>query len=209
MNPTAATAVAYPAVPARAFTEALEQMDRTVFAIGPNDWCNPTPCAAWNVTDLLGHVVVELSWMAPLLAGRSVAQIRGRLAGDLLGDDPIGAWERASAHADRAVRAADAAQLVDTSRGAIAAGEYVTEVFADILVHTWDLARALGTGDRLPSELVQQCAAWFAGVEEVWRSAAIIDARPPIAADHDGQTQLLAAFGRRADWRPRRSEAPR
>jgi uncharacterized protein (TIGR03083 family) len=75
-------ALAYPAVPARAFTETLEHMDRTVFAIGPNDWCNPTPCPAWTVRDLLGHVVSELAWVPPLLAGRTVAEVKGRVAGD-------------------------------------------------------------------------------------------------------------------------------
>lgn len=194
-------ALAYPAVPAHAFTETLEHLDRTVFAIGPTDWCNPTPCPAWTVRDLLGHVVGELAWVPPLLAGRTVAEVRGRVASDLLGDDPIGAWERASAHADRAVRDTDVAQLVDTTRGPIPAGEYVTEVFADLLVHTWDLARALGTGDRLPNELVQQCAAWFASVEGTWREAAIIGDRAVTDPEADAQTQLLAAFGRSADWR--------
>jgi hypothetical protein len=99
------------------------------------------------------------------------------------------------------VRDTDVAQLVDTTRGPVPAGEYVTEVFADLLVHTWDLARALGTGDQLPEELVHQCAAWFASVEGTWREAMIIGSRPVTHPDADAQTQLLAAFGRSADWR--------
>jgi hypothetical protein len=73
-----------------------------------------------------------------------------------------------------------------------------TALFADHLIHAWDLARAIGADERLDGELVASCASWFEAVEDAYRSAGVIAARPPVAGGADAQTVLLACFGRRA-----------
>jgi len=50
----------------------------------------------------------------------------------------------------------------------------------------------------LDEELVASCATWFEPVEEAYRGAGAIAARPPVPGDADAQTLLLARFGRRA-----------
>ncbi len=72
------------------------------------------------------------------------------------------------------------------------------QLFADHLIHAWDLARAIGADERLDPELVDACAAWFAPVEEAYRGAGAIAGRPPVPDGADAQTRLLAMFGRRA-----------
>ena len=76
--------------------------------------------------------------------------------------------------------------------------EYTLQLFADHLIHAWDLARAIGADEGLDAGLVASCASWFEAVEDAYRSAGAIAARPPVPGDADAQTVLLARFGRRA-----------
>ena len=59
-------------------------------------------------------------------------------------------------------------------------------------------ARAIGADERLDPELVDACAAWFASMEDLYRSIGAIGPRTETAPGADAQTTLLAAFGRSA-----------
>lgn len=91
-------------------------------------------------------------------------------------------------------------QVTHLSFGDVPGQEYTLQVFADLLIHGWDLAAATGVDTRLDPELVDACAAWFADVEAVYcrAGAGAVAPRPPVPADADAQTRLLAAFGRAA-----------
>jgi uncharacterized protein (TIGR03086 family) len=166
---------------------------------GAGDWARPTPCAGWDVRALVNHVVAEDLWTAPLLDGHTVAEIGSRFDGDLLGIDPAAAFERAAGEAVVAVgRRGALTRTVHLSFGDVPGEEYVWQLFADHLVHAWDLARALDAEDRLPPDLVDAAAGWFAGREEAYRAAGAIGPRPQTVRFSDPQQSLLAAFGRSA-----------
>ncbi len=78
----------------------------------------------------------------------------------------------------------------------MATADYLTELFADNLVHTWELAVATGGDTVLDDDLVAACARWFNGHEGEWREAGEIGAAVPVDDDTDPQTRLLARFGR-------------
>jgi uncharacterized protein (TIGR03086 family) len=178
---------------------AVEEFGARVRAVRDDQWELPTPCSDWNVRQLVNHLVYENRWTVPLMGGSTIAEVGDRYEGDLLGDRPKQAWEESSAEAVRAV-AADGAleRVVDLSSGPTPATEYVSQLFADHLIHAWDLARAIGADDRLDPELVDACAAWFASMEDVYRSVGAIGPRPETPPAADAQTTLLAAFGRTA-----------
>ena len=73
-----------------------------VHAVGPDQWTSPTPCAGWSVRELVNHVVGENRWAGQLLNGATVAEVGSRFDGDLLGDDPVAAWEESAAEASKA-----------------------------------------------------------------------------------------------------------
>lgn len=168
-----------------------------VRAVGDR-WSAPTPDDGWDVRALVNHVTGELLWLVPMLAGRTIADVGDRLDGDILGADPVATWDGAVADAAAAIEAVDPSSTVHLSYGDRTSAEYLNEVGADVLIHTWDLARAVGADERLDPALVDVVAVWFVDVEPMWRGAGVIAERPAIAADADAQTQLLAAFGRDA-----------
>jgi len=178
---------------------AVAEFDARVRQIGDGQWQAATPDDDWAVRDLVSHLVSEDLWAPPLLAGSTIAEVGDRFEGDVLGTDPKAAWSAAST---RAVRAAEADGALDRtvhlSFGDVPGRDYALQLFADHLIHAWDLARAIGAEERLDPGLVESCAAWFEAMEDAYRGAGAIAARPPVPSGADAQTRLLAQFGRRA-----------
>lgn len=82
------------------------------------------------------------------------------------------------------------------------AAKLVPRLTQDVVVHTWDLARAVGADDRLDPGW---CAAFFGQLptdrDELSRSGMF--AAPVVVDDQaDIQSQLLARLGRDPAWRP-------
>jgi uncharacterized protein (TIGR03086 family) len=181
------------------FRGAVAEFDARVQQIADHQWQARTPDEEWNVRDLVSHVVSEALWAPPLLAGSTIAEVGDRFDGDVLGADPKAAWTSASAAAVQAVNEDGAMdRTVHLSFGDFPGREYTMQLFADHLIHAWDLARAIGASERLDPGLVTSCGAWFEAMEDAYRGAGAIAARPPLPADADAQTVLLGRFGRRA-----------
>ena len=188
-----------PASPAELHRRAVEEFGARVDAVADDQWELPTPCSDWNVRQLVNHLVYENRWTVPLIGGGTIAEVGDRYEGDLLGDSPLAAWEESSKEATQAVQAPGALErTVDLSSGPTPAAEYVNQLFADHLIHAWDLARAVGADERLDPELVDACAAWFVSMEKRYRAAGAVGDRPETPPGADAQTTLLAAFGRTA-----------
>lgn len=178
---------------------AVEGFGARVRAVGDDQWELPTPCSDWDVRALVNHVVGESLWTVPLMEGATIADVGDRFDGDVLGDDPKAAWESSAGPAVEAM-AADGAidRTVHLSFGDTPASEYASQLFADHLIHAWDLARATGGDERLDPELVDACAEWFAAMEPLYRGVGAIGERKAVVDGADPQTKLLAMFGREA-----------
>jgi uncharacterized protein (TIGR03086 family) len=169
--------------------------------VGPQDWDRPTPCAAWNIRDLVNHVVYEDRWVPPLLAGRTIADVGDRFEGNLLGGDPYDDVVDAANQAEAAFGGPGALdRTVGLSFGPTPALEYGWQMLAEHLVHGWDLAAALGAERDLDAETVHGCAVWFADREELFRSAGAIGPRVEPTGDATEQDRLLGATGRDPYW---------
>ena len=179
------------------FRGAVAEFDARVRQIGGHQWQAPTPDEDWTVRDLVNHLVGEDLWAPLLLAGSTITEVGDRFDGDVLGAEPRAAWAAASAAAVRAIEADGAMdRIVHLSFGDFPGREYALQLFADHLIHAWDLARAIGADERLDTGLVASCANWFDAMEDAYRSAGAIAARPPVPGHADAQTVLLARFGR-------------
>ncbi|GIH28989.1 TIGR03086 family protein [Acrocarpospora phusangensis] len=178
---------------------AMREFADRVHAVGEDQWRGSTPCSAWDVRMLVNHMVAENLWTAPMMAGRTIADVGSAFEGDLLGADPVKAFETSAEQAVLAVHEPGALdRTVHLSYGDASGSEYAKQLSADLLIHSWDLARATGGDEQLDPELVATCASWFAGEEDAYRAAGMIAPKVDVPADADPQTRLLAAFGRAA-----------
>lgn len=168
-----------------------------VAGVGDDQWSRPTPCPHWNVRHLVNHIVSGNWWAAELGAGKTIAEVGERLDGDVLGDDPLAAYD-ASAAVASAVFAVPGAMEAPcaVSYGPVPGEVYAGHRFLDVLIHGWDVAVATGQDARLDPDLVE--AAW-AVVEPqaellVGSGMFATDVEAPRGADRE--TTLLALLGR-------------
>ncbi|WP_431041476.1 TIGR03086 family metal-binding protein [Streptomyces sp. P1-3] len=179
--------------------EALDLFTDRVHAIRPDQWDAPTPCTEWSVRDLVNHLTAEQLWVPPLVRDGSTIEAQGdAFDGDVLGDDPVAAWDRAAAEARAAFRAPGAIErTVHLSYGETPASHYCAQMITDAVVHAWDLSRGIGADERLPAALVtfsvREITPYAADLEKSGLFAAPVE--PPAGADV--QTKLLALLGRR------------
>ena len=177
----------------------VESWEARVAGIGQDDWERATPCSEWDVRALVSHVVGEDLWTTPIAEGRTMEEVGDRFDGDVLGDDPQGAASRAAEGAVAAVAEHLPGQgTVHLSFGEVPIDEYVWQVATDHLIHSWDLACATGQDRTLDAEVVDAVSAWFAEREDMYRAAGVVG--PRTDADGDGQSHLLAGFGRDPGW---------
>lgn len=123
--------------------------------VRPEQWTGSTPCTEWNVRQLVNHMArANLSYVRLLDGGTSAEFIRQRDA-DALGTDPVGAFGRsAQACAEAYARSEAMRQMVDHPSGTMTGEQALAMRTTDTVIHTWDLARAIGADERLDAGLV-------------------------------------------------------
>lgn len=166
----------------------------------PDDaWDDPTPCTEWSVRALVNHVVYEDLWTVPLFRGATIQEVGDRFDGDVLGDMPKAAADRAAREAVAVVaELLPSGGTVQLSFGETSMEEYAAQLAADHVIHAWDLAVAIGLDRTIPEDLLGPLAEWFADREEGYRSGGVIG--PRAASTGGRQGDLLAAFGRDPGW---------
>ncbi|MEV5596562.1 TIGR03086 family metal-binding protein [Streptomyces sp. NPDC052496] len=179
--------------------EAIALFGSRVHRVRKDQWDDPTPCAAWTVRDLVGHLTVEQLWVPRLVRdGATIEEVGDAYDDDQLGADPAGAWGRAAVAAVTAFSEPGALdRTVHLSSGDSTAAAYCSQMMMDAVVHSWDLSRAIRADERLPQELA---AAALREVEpyadELAETPMFADPVPP-PPGADDLTRLLCLLGRR------------
>jgi len=112
--------------------------------------------------------------------------------------DVKGSWERAYQAILHAVRTADLTTKVPGPVGLMPADAVIDNLLSiDVLVHTWDLARAVGGDERLDSDDVARAYAVMQPMDAVIRAPGVFGPKVPAPEGADAQTELLHFLGRR------------
>jgi len=178
---------------------ALDLFGDRVHAVRDDQWEAGTPCTDWSVRDLVNHLVSEQLWVAPMVRdGATVESVGDAFDGDVLAPDPAASWDTAARAARDAFSAPGALErTIHLSFGDTAGRDYCTQMVTDLVVHAWDLSRAIGADEQLPDDLVdfvvREVTPYAAELEKSGLFAAPVE--PPPGADV--QTKLLCLLGRR------------
>lgn len=152
-------------------------------AIGEH-WDDATPCSDWTVRDLVDHVC----------GGQ--AMFSGALGVPADADAGWPAIRNAMAEAIAAPGALDG-DVENPMLGKMPRQQVLGIAIGDLLIHTWDLSRAIGADDTLPAEAVPAVYQALQGIPaEFLRAPGRFEAaiEPPDGADP--QSQLLLYSGR-------------
>jgi len=169
-----------------------------VAGVGDGQWGDASVCDGWTLRDLVNHIVTGNYWALELGSGKTIAEVGDRYDGDILGDDPVGAYDESAAVAAAAFRvpgAMDAPCAV--SYGPVPGSIYCGHRFLDVLIHGWDVARSTGQDTTLPPDLVDACWEVLEPQLGMLAASGMFGEAVTVADDADAQTRLLAVLGRR------------
>jgi uncharacterized protein (TIGR03086 family) len=146
-------------------------------------WDRPSPCGAWDARGVLEHVIGFHDVL--LLRPIGLKPHRPR-------DDPQLRWELTYG----ALRGA----FQPDNRSDVPA--MMPNVTRDVLIHTWDLARAVGADDRLDPSWCELFYTALSTDALALSGSGMFDAPVAVGNHADVQSKLLARLGRDPGWQP-------
>ncbi len=179
---------------AERYRNVAAQFTQRVRAVPAGAWDNPAPCDGWVARDVVGHLV---EWV-PGFFSRWDVDLSPSVPGE---EDPVLAWTSVSDGIQRVLEDPEiAAREADSQMGRRSLEQMVDMiVINDVLIHTWDLARATGQDETLDAgEVARMSGSGFLEMpDEVLRAGGQFGPRVEVPADADPQTRLIAFSGRR------------
>jgi uncharacterized protein (TIGR03086 family) len=162
-------------------------------------WDRSSPCAGWRARDVLEHVIGfhDVLLLRPLGLKPQRPQNNPQRRWDLTYERV----QRALGDGDLVERVIEVPALANNPATQLDAGELIPRLTRDVLVHTWDLARAVGADDSLDPAW---CAAFLAQLPadpHALSGSGMFAAPLAVTADADSQARLLARLGRDPSWR--------
>ena len=178
---------------------AVTEFSSRVHAIGSEHWHAPTPCTEWDVRELVNHLVNEQLWVPPLMNGATIAEVGDALDGDVLGEDPVAAWDAAAAAATDALSAEGALERVVHLSFADVAGEaYAWQLISDLTVHAWDLSQGIGSDPTIDGGLATAVIIALTPDLASYAQYGLFAPSLPVGDDACSLDRLLALTGRQA-----------
>ncbi|MEV4517561.1 TIGR03086 family metal-binding protein [Dactylosporangium sp. NPDC049525] len=129
---------------------ALGQADVVIAGVRRQQASLPTPCDSWDVRALINHLVDEMRRFVDVTTtGR-----RGSSDGDIIGDDWISAYRAAASSLAAAWSQPGALERPHRYPGGdIPAETAVGQQVSELVIHSWDIAKATGQVAVLDPEL--------------------------------------------------------
>jgi uncharacterized protein (TIGR03086 family) len=185
--------------PLESLAPAIQQVQGFLDQIQPNQWANPTPCAEWNVRALVEHLVGGSRMSTTLLNGGSADEAKACFAGAVLGDNPAADFAKAAAIEVETFSEAALDATVDHPAMQMPAAQLLNFRVSDYLIHSWDLAQALGVDDILNAALVEHVWETIQPMAPMIPHVGVFGsgASGAVAADASLQLRLLDLVGRR------------
>jgi uncharacterized protein (TIGR03086 family) len=123
--------------------------------VAPAQWELPTPCAEWNVRQLVSHVVAGNRMASILLRGGTRDDALAPFATDVLGANPVEAFNGSyRLMYDAAKRPGALDRVVPHPAFEMPATTLFGFRVTDLALHGWDLARATGQDETIHPDVV-------------------------------------------------------
>lgn len=165
-----------------------------VDGVGPDGWDADAPCEGWVARDVVRHLVEWVPWWLSEGTEHSV-----RITADV-DADPAAAWVQLRDQIQAVLDRPEAeSETFDSEMfgGAMPLG-VATERFVtgDVLVHTWDLAKATGQDASIDAGFAADMYEGMLPMQDMLRQSGHFGPAVDVADDADPVTKLIALTGR-------------
>lgn len=145
----------------------------------------PTPCRDWDVDALTGHLFQVVAALDLAGHGQPI---------------PAGHWQRDCAGATIAADWTAPPEQIDMS-GMVLPGETVVAMFVgDLVLHGWDLSRAVARPFTPPAEAVEMAYGFLTGFAAQGRAQGLFAEAVPVPGDAPLLDRAVGLSGRDPAW---------
>ncbi|MEY2425918.1 MAG: hypothetical protein QOI61_1490 [Actinomycetota bacterium] len=174
------------------YQKAAARFGERVREVPADKWDSPTPCEGWVARDVVRHLA---EWVPGMFAGTWGLAMPTLPSVD---DDPVATWDALNTWCQSSL---DDQELAVSARDTPMGNKSFEDAFAmialtDVVIHTWDLARAVGLDETLDADEVQGLLAGMSQLPDEMRGD-FFGPKVAVADDADDQTKMLAYSGRR------------
>lgn len=172
------------------FSRLAADFTSRVDSVPASAWENQSPCSEWKARDVVAHVVGGQRHFLGLVNETPAPADQP--------DDVAASWKAVRSEVEAALADPDrAGKVVETPFGAMPYGVLIGRFLAvDVLVHTWDLARAAGLDETIDADAVAHAFEGLKPMDAMMRGPGMFNAKVTPPAGADLQTQFLCFLGR-------------
>ena len=176
----------------RRYTRALYGFDAVVRRTPTDAWSSDSPCDGWTAADVVAHNVGMNRMIAGFTRGDGAPH-----ADHIVSDDPAAAWAESLDDLLASLDRQGALQTVAmTPWGELPVEKFLGFVWVDPVIHTWDLAMAVGQEPVLAADLVELGAARLERAGDSLVGPGRFEAAVSVADDASTLERFISLSGR-------------
>jgi uncharacterized protein (TIGR03086 family) len=184
-----------PTSPAQRHAHDAARFTQLVESASARDWARSSPVAGWTALDVVKHLV---EWSRGFLTSAGI-----ELPALDVEADPAVAWKQHVTDIQAVLDDPAGRVLSNPHTGDKPVDEAIDQFYtADVWMHSWDLAKALGREPDLGQERCRAALAAIEPMEQLLRDSG--EFGPAVPVDHNAspQDKLIAFIGRDPAWQP-------
>jgi uncharacterized protein (TIGR03086 family) len=176
------------------YRKAVAGFSAIVDQVPTDKWSAPSPCVGWTARHIVGHVIGGTQMVSAAQTGAGPDSSDPLAAA---GDDPASSYASARDLALSTLTDEYLAKPVQSPFGEIPLDQLVGMILtSDVLIHTWDLAKAAGVDVTLDAGLCEAAYTGLVPMDAMVRADTVFGPKIEPPADADAQTKLLCFTGR-------------
>ena len=182
--------------PIELYEAAVGFMLPVIAAVRDSQLDDSTPCIEWNVHQLILHnIKVAQAVHSGISGGEPVNPFD--VGGPLPAEGAEAAFRAITNTVLEDLNApGNLEKLVDSPFGKLPVAEFIMLPFGDMVIHKWDLAKAVGQDVSLDSSLAEVCYHRFSAIAEGGRKSGAFGPEVQVPISASIQDKLLALSGR-------------
>jgi len=182
--------------PIEVYQAALAQL-RPILAKGSATPDSSTPCVEWNVQSLVNHAIAVQNFAFTVLGpGTPDPASMGNVDHPLPSEGAEAALISITDQALATLKEMDFEAVVETPFGAMPGGQFIMVPITDMIVHTWDIAKATGQNTTLDAGLAELGYNVLVNVAEGGRANGAFGPEVTVPTSASFQDRMLGLSGR-------------
>lgn len=165
-------------------------------AVNSGQFGSSTPCVEWTVQNLINHALGVQHFAQSVLAPGSGATPGGDVNAPLPAEGAAAALDSITTDVLATLRSIDLSATVETPFGAMPGGQFIMVPIADMIIHTWDVAKATGQNTTLDAGLAETGYNVMTGVAETGRANGAFGPEITVPGTASFQERMLGLSGR-------------